>query len=81
LLDLDTQPGAVLFVNEGVNLPCFDEQIIEHCGRLQERGVEVISCGTCLDYFHLLGKLRVGRVGNMYDIAGALLEAGHVVEP
>lgn len=81
LLDLDTKPSTILFVNEGVNLACFDEPVIDYCRQLEGQGVEVISCGTCLDYFDLLGKQQVGRVGNMYDIAGALLEAGHVVEP
>jgi len=71
----------VIFVNEGVDLPCFDEQIIDDCRRLEELGAEIMSCGTCLDYFDLLGKQQVGHVGNMYDIAASLLEAGHVVEP
>jgi len=81
LLDIDQQPARVIFVNEGVNLPCDDEQVIEYCRELERRGCEIVSCGTCLDYFGLLDELQVGRVGNMYDIAGALLEAGHVVEP
>jgi tRNA 2-thiouridine synthesizing protein A len=81
LLDLDVKPGKVIFVNEGVFLPCRDEQVIEYCRKLADLGVEVLSCGTCLDYFKLIGAVKVGRVGNMYDIAGALLAAGHVVEP
>lgn len=81
LIDLDTKPGAVLFVNEGVKLACFDEQVIDYCRRLEEQGTEVICCGTCLDYFGWLDKIQVGRVGNMYDIASAMLDAGHLVEP
>jgi selenium metabolism protein YedF len=81
LVDLDNQPEAVIFINEGVHLPCADEAIVEHCRALAERGVEIVSCGTCLDYFHLLDQLKVGRVGNMYDIADTLLRAGAVVAP
>jgi tRNA 2-thiouridine synthesizing protein A len=81
LLDLETKPAKIIFINEGVDLPCHDEAIIDYCRKLIEQGCEVMSCGTCLDYFKLLDQLQVGRVGNMYDIAGALLDAGHVVEP
>jgi len=77
---LEVLPGKIIFLNEGVNLLCFDEQVTESVRQMEQCGVDVLSCGTCLDYFHLLDKIRVGRVGNMYDIAGALLEAGHVVE-
>jgi selenium metabolism protein YedF len=81
LLDVDRRPAQVIFVNEGVYLACKDEAIVEYCTQLEAAGCEIMSCGTCLDYFELLDALRVGRVGNMYDIATALLEAGHVVEP
>ena len=81
LVDLKTKPGKIIFINEGVHLPCFDEQIIDYCNQLAAMGVEVLSCGTCLDYFKLLGQLKAGRVSNMYEIAGSLLEAGNVVEP
>jgi selenium metabolism protein YedF len=81
LLEVDRRPSRVIFINEGVKLACADEAVIDYCGKLAQGGVEVISCGTCLDYFGLLQQLKVGRVGNMFDIASALLEAGHVVEP
>lgn len=79
--DLETPPERIIFINAGVRLACRDEAVIDYCRKLEEAGVEIVSCGTCLDYFHLLSELKVGRVGNMYDIAGALMEAGHVVEP
>ena len=79
--DVEPKPSRIIFINEGVKLACFDEAIIDYCQKLAEGGVEIVSCGTCLDYFSVLNQLKVGRVGNMYDIASALLEAGHVVEP
>jgi len=81
LLDVERQPDAIVFINDGVRLPCFDEAVIDYCRTLVERGVDVMSCGTCLDYFRVLGELKVGRVGNMYDIAETLLGARAVVEP
>ncbi|NLH49232.1 MAG: sulfurtransferase-like selenium metabolism protein YedF [Myxococcales bacterium] len=79
--DLEVLPEKIIFINEGVQLACHDEAVIEYCGKLAAAGVEIVSCGTCLDYFNLVSGLKVGRAGNMYDIAGALMEAAHVVEP
>ena len=44
-------------------------------------GVKVMTCGTCLDFYGLKEKLRVGVVSNMYDIAEAQLTAAKVVRP
>ncbi|HPQ71396.1 MAG TPA: sulfurtransferase-like selenium metabolism protein YedF [bacterium] len=81
LLNVDAKPAKILFVNEGVTLPCFDAQVIEYCRELEALGCEIISCGTCLDYLGHMNDLKVGRVGNMYDIASAMMDAGHLVEP
>lgn len=81
LLDVETKPQKIIFVNEGVKLPCFDKQVIEYCRTLETLGCEIVSCGTCLDYLGHPDELQVGCVGNMYDIASAMLDAGHLVEP
>jgi len=81
LLNVDRKPAKILFVNEGVTLPCFDQQVIEYCRELAPQGCEIVRCGTCLDYLGHLNDLKVGRVGNMYDIASAMMDAGHLVEP
>ena len=47
--------------------------------KLQEKGVEIISCGTCLDYFKLKEKLLVGEISNMYSIYETLFNAGKVI--
>ena len=47
--------------------------------KLQEKGVEIISCGTCLDYFGLKEKLLVGEISNMYTIYETLFNAGKVI--
>ncbi len=79
--DVRPRPSHLIFINEGVKLACYDEAVIEYSNRLAAAGVEVLSCGTCLDYFGLKEQLKAGRIGNMFDIASALLAAGNVVEP
>ena len=48
---------------------------------LEEKGAQVLSCGTCLDYYHLSDKLRVGRVSNMFEIMSVLASADRLVRP
>ncbi len=76
----DQAPVSVLFMNGGVKLVCGEEpQIIDSLQALQERGTEVLVCGTCLDFYGLKEQLKVGEVSNMYDILGRMQEAGKVI--
>ena len=74
----DTQ-GSVLFMNAGVKLPTLDEQVVEHLKALSAVGVEILVCGTCLNFYGLTDRLRVGTVSNMYDIVTRMQKAGKVV--
>ncbi len=68
LRDADKLPVAVLFVNSGVFLTTDGSGCIDILKELEASGVEVLSCGTCLDYYNLKDKLIVGKVTNMYEI-------------
>lgn len=61
-------PEAILFYNTGVRLTCEGSEIIEDIKFLEDNGVRIISCGTCLDFLKLKEDLRVGEIGNMYLI-------------
>lgn len=61
-------PKSILFVNSGIKLTTENEATIENLKILQEAGVEILSCGTCLDYYGLKDDLKVGTVTNMYTI-------------
>ena len=47
---------------------------------MESDGVQILSCGTCLEYYHLKDKLRVGLVTNMYDTVDSLLSAAKVIK-
>ena len=64
----------VMLLNTGVYLAVEESPVLEDLIYLEERGVEVFSCGTCLDYFNLKDKLKVGRVTNMYDTVESMLK-------
>lgn len=79
LLDVDKAPDRMLFINTGVLLTTEGSEVLEALAKLVERGVEVMSCGVCLDFFHRREKLAAGSVTNMHTIAESLLSAGNVV--
>ena len=75
----EDKPGAVLFMNAGVKLPTLDEQIVEHLKALSAVGVEILVCGTCLNFYGLSDQLKVGTVSNMYDIVTRMQKAAKVI--
>lgn len=81
LAELDVPPDAIYFVNAGVKLTVEGADTVEILEKLACNGSDVAACGLCLDYYKIKDKLAVGRVTNMLDIAGTLLEAGRVIRP
>jgi selenium metabolism protein YedF len=75
------RPRWLLLLNAGVRLACEGSPLLDDLRALAEAGVELRACGTCLDYYHLKDKLRVGSVGNMFDIVNTLLGADRVIRP
>jgi selenium metabolism protein YedF len=74
LAESDLPPKRLVFMNSGVKLAVEGSESLENLRRLAEAGVEILACGTCLDFYKIKEKLAVGRVSNMYEIAGFLLE-------
>lgn len=81
LTQSDVLPQTILFYNGGVHLTCEGSAALDDLKALSDAGVEILSCGTCLDYNHLTDKLAVGDVTNMYVIATKQLNAGLIVRP
>jgi len=79
--ELDTVPDAIIFYNSGVKLCCEGSLLLEDLRALEAAGIEIIACGTCLNFFELGDLLAVGRVTDMLEIAGRLAAAGRVVRP
>jgi selenium metabolism protein YedF len=81
LLDLERKPLRLILINSGVQLASEGSEVLEILGKLSEKGIEILSCGTCLDFYGLKEKLKVGKVSNMYEIAQSLMEADRLVRP
>lgn len=72
-------PRCILFMNSGVKIPVENEQAVEHLKALNEKGTEILICGTCLNYYEIADKLQVGTISNMYDIVDAMRTVNKVI--
>ena len=81
LTQQDQLPKTVLFYNGGAALTCDGSPMLEDLKALEAQGVEILTCGTCLNFYGLTEKLAVGGVTNMYTIVEKLTQAGNVVKP
>jgi selenium metabolism protein YedF len=75
LLECAELPDKILFVNRGVLLATDGSELLETLEKLGNRGVEVLSCGICLDFFGRREALRAGSVTNMFTIVENLMSA------
>jgi len=75
------KPDIIIFYNTGVNLTVHGSEVLEDLKALSDKGVEILVCGTCLNFFGIKEKLGVGIVSNMYDIASTMSSAGRLVNP
>lgn len=78
---LDELPEQMLFYNGGAVLTCEGADTLEDLKNLEAQGVEILTCGTCLDYYGLKEKLQVGSVTNMYAIVEAMNRADKIIRP
>ena len=78
---LSPLPTKIFFYNAGVKLTATESDLIAPLQELADLGVEIYSCGTCLDFFNLKDSLLVGQATNMFEIMDAMAQASKVVSP
>jgi len=81
LAELDTPPKKIIFYNRGAFLVAEGSDSVEDLRSLDARGVEILACGACLDFYNLSESLAVGSVTNMYSIVEAMQEADGIMKP
>jgi selenium metabolism protein YedF len=79
LTEVEPLPDVLIFYNTGVRLAVEGSPVLDDLRVLEEQGVQLLVCGTCLGYFDLKEQLAVGVISNMYTIAETLLDAGRVL--
>jgi selenium metabolism protein YedF len=81
LPELDKKPASLVFMNTGIFLALKDSPVLGSLKKLEQAGVNILVCGTCLDYFGKKQELGAGIVSNMYDILDKLSQASKVLYP
>ncbi len=76
----ESKPEKIVFINNGVKLTTEGSEALETLQLLEQEGVKIISCSTCLAYYNLTEKLKVGLASNMYEIVNVLLDAPKVIK-
>jgi selenium metabolism protein YedF len=79
LWDYRPRPAKIIFLNAGVFLTTEGSTVLDSLTLLEKEGVEILSCGTCLAYYGIKEKLKIGRVSNMHEIVDSLMTAGRVI--
>ena len=78
---LATKPTSLIFYNGGVKLTCQGSAVLDSLKAMEEQGVDVLVCGTCLNFFELTDSLQVGRISNMLEILERTAAASSVFRP
>ncbi len=81
LSQADELPKTILFYNSGAFITTEGSVSIEDLKALEAGGVEIMTCGACLNHYHLADKLEVGSVTNMYEIVEKQLKASSIIRP
>jgi intracellular sulfur oxidation DsrE/DsrF family protein len=72
-------PAVICFYTEGVKLVTDGSPVLEQLRALEKKGVRLVVCSTCLNYFGLADQLALGIAGGMNDILEAQLKAEKVI--
>lgn len=81
LTEADRQPHQVVMYNAGAKLAVEGSDSLEDLRTLEARGVEVFTCGACLNFYELTEKLGVGSITNMYAITEMMMKATKIIRP
>jgi selenium metabolism protein YedF len=76
-----TKPDVMIFYNTGVKLTVQGSDVLDDLKQLESDGVQILVCGTCLNYFEIKEKLAAGIISNMYDIVDTMSRAGRLLAP
>ena len=79
LLKQDTAPGVIAFYGDGVKLACEGSPALDQLRALSDKGVRLVICQTCLDFYGMRDQVRVGIIGGMGDIVAAMKSAAKVI--
>jgi len=79
LLETEPQPNKLIFMNSGVKLTVEGSEVIDPLKKIENEGIEILVCGTCLDFYNIKDKIKVGRISNMFEIVDSLINSNKIL--
>jgi selenium metabolism protein YedF len=79
--EISDLPAAIILYNKGVFLATDESAVAESLKELESKGVEILICGTCVEYYNKRQQIKIGTISNMYTIMETLASAGKVIYP
>ena len=79
LVDSDLKPQKIILLNDGVKLAIEGSPVLDALEVLHIKGVKISSCGTCLNFYHIKDKLKIGTITNMMEIIESMTYADKVI--
>lgn len=76
-----TKISHIILINSGVKLAVEGAEVLEQIRELEKMNIEILVCGTCLNFFKIKDQLRAGTVSNMFTILEALAKTNRVLSP
>lgn len=80
LTETDKKPKTLIFMNSGVFLNAVESEEKDTLSELESAGVEILTCGACLNYYGLGNQVGVGIVSNMYNIVEKMNQATNCIK-
>jgi selenium metabolism protein YedF len=80
LLESGSIPARIIFMNSGIFLTTEGSSMLDLITQFASLGSEILSCGTCLDYYKRKDRLVVGKSTNMRDSVQALLNSDKILQ-
>lgn len=81
ILSLEALPSTLIFYNSGVLLAAEDSGAADDLQYLHDKGVEILICGTCVNFYNIGDKIKTGTLSNMYDILNTMNRAYRIINP
>lgn len=78
--EAEAKPDSIILINNGVKLSVEGSEVLETLELLEKEGISIISCGTCLAYYELADKLKVGLASNMHEIVNILIGSPKIIK-
>ena len=80
MAELPERKSAIVLISNGVKLAIKKSYVLDRLAGLEQEGVDILICGTCLDFFKIRDKVAVGQISNALEIMECLTAADKVVK-